>query len=52
LIAEDGVKDVMGLDIMLDSVEPLSIVVLDLNKFLPTFKMESPQEFAIAPIVC
>jgi hypothetical protein len=49
---EDGVEDVMGLDIVLDSVEPLGIMVSDLDKLLPTFKVESPQEFAVAPVVC
>jgi hypothetical protein len=48
---EDGVEDVMGLDIVLDSVEPLGIMVSDLNKLLPTLKMESPQKFAVAPVV-
>jgi hypothetical protein len=49
---EDGVEDVMGLDIVLDSVEPLGVMVLDLNKLFPVFKVESPQEFAIAPVIC
>jgi hypothetical protein len=49
---EDGVEDMMSLDIVLDSMEPLSVVVSDLNKLLPTFKMESPQEFTVAPIIC
>jgi hypothetical protein len=49
---EDGVEDVMGLDIVLDSVEPLGVMVSDANKFFPTFKVESPQPLAIAPIVC
>jgi hypothetical protein len=49
---EDGVKDVMGLDVVLDSVEPLGIMVSDANKLLPTFKVESPQEFAVAPVIC
>jgi hypothetical protein len=51
-MTEDGVEDVVGLDIVLDSVEPLGVVMLDLNKLFPTFKMESPQEFAVTPIVC
>jgi hypothetical protein len=34
---EDGVKDVMGLDVMLDSVEPLGVVVSNANELLPTF---------------
>jgi hypothetical protein len=51
-MTEDGVEDVMCLDIMLDSVEPLGVMVSNLNKLLPTFKMESPQELAVAPVVC
>jgi hypothetical protein len=51
-MTEDRAKDVMGLDVVLDSVEPLSVVVSNLNKLLPTFEMESPQEFAIAPVIC
>jgi hypothetical protein len=50
-MTEDGVEDVVGLDIVLDSMEPLSIMVSDLNKLLPTFKVKSPQEFAVAPVV-
>jgi hypothetical protein len=49
---EDGVEDVMGLDIVLDSMEPLGVMVSDLNKLLPALKMESPQEFAVAPVIC
>jgi hypothetical protein len=52
LKTEDGVEDVVSLDIVLDSVEPLGVVVSDLNKLLPTLKMESPQEFAVTPIIC
>jgi hypothetical protein len=52
LVMEDGVEDVVCLDIMFDSVDPLSIVVMDLDKFLPTFEVESPQEFAVAPVIC
>jgi hypothetical protein len=51
LVMEDGIEDVMGLDVMLDTVEPLCVVVSDLDKFLPTFKVESPQEFTVAPVV-
>ena len=40
------------MDIVLDSVEPLSVMVSDLNKLLLAFKMESPQEFAVAPVIC
>jgi hypothetical protein len=50
-MAEDRVKDVMSLNIVLDSVEPLSVMVLDLYEFFPTFKVESPQEFAVTPVV-
>jgi hypothetical protein len=49
---KDGVEDVMGLDIMLDSVEPLGIVVSDLDEFFPTFEVESPQPLTITPVVC
>jgi hypothetical protein len=41
----------MGLDIVLDSVEPLGVMVSDTNKLLPTFKMESPQEFTVTPVI-
>jgi hypothetical protein len=51
-MVEDRVKDVVCFDIMCNSVEPLSIVVTDLDEFLPTFEVESPQEFAIAPVIC
>jgi hypothetical protein len=42
----------VGLDVMLDSVEPLGIMVSDSNKLLPMFKVESPQKFTVAPVVC
>jgi hypothetical protein len=48
---EDGVKDVMGLDVVLDSVEPLGVMVSDANKLLPTFEVKSPQEFAVTPVI-
>jgi predicted RNA-binding protein len=51
LMAEDGVEGVVCLDVMGNSKEPLSIVVIDLDKFLPTFEVESSQEFAVAPII-
>jgi hypothetical protein len=51
-MTEDRVEDVMCLDIVLDSVEPLGVMVLDANKLLPTFKVESPQEFAVTPVIC
>jgi hypothetical protein len=51
-MTEDGVKDVMSLDIVLDSVEPLGVMVSDLDEFLPMFKMELPQELTVAPIIC
>jgi hypothetical protein len=51
-MTEDRVKDVMGLDVVLDSVEPLSVVVSDLNKLFPTFEMESPQKFTVTPVIC
>jgi hypothetical protein len=49
---EDGVEDVVCLDIMLDSVEPLGVVVSDLNKLFPMFEMELPQEFTVTPVIC
>jgi hypothetical protein len=51
-MTEDRVEDVMGLDVMLDSVEPLGVVVSDSDKFLPPFEVESPQKFAVAPVIC
>jgi hypothetical protein len=52
LMMEDGVEDVVCLDIMHNSIEPLSIVVTDLDKFLPTFEVESPQEFIVVLVIC
>jgi hypothetical protein len=52
LVTEDRVEDVVCLDIMCNSVEPLSIVVMDSDKFLPTFEVEPPQEFVVAPVIC
>jgi hypothetical protein len=51
LMMEDRVKDVMGLNVMRDSVEPLGVMVSDLDEFFPTFEVESSQEFTIAPVV-
>jgi hypothetical protein len=51
-MAEDRVEDVVCLDIMCHSMEPLGVVMTDLDKFLPTFKVESPQEFTVAPVIC
>jgi hypothetical protein len=51
LMMEDGVEDVMSLNVVLDSVEPLGVMVSDLDEFLPTFEVESPQKFAVAPVV-
>jgi hypothetical protein len=51
LVTEDGVEDMMSLDIVLNSVEPLGVVVSDPDEFLPMFEVKSPQEFAVAPIV-
>jgi hypothetical protein len=51
LMTEDGVEGVMGLNVMRDSMEPLGVMVSDLDEFFPTFKVESPQEFTIAPVV-
>jgi hypothetical protein len=52
LMTEDGVKDVVSLNVVLDSLELLGVMVLDLDEFFPTFKVESPQEFAVAPVIC
>jgi hypothetical protein len=52
LMAEDGVEGVVCLDIVLNSVKPLSVVVTDSDKFFPTFEVEPPQEFAVAPVIC
>jgi hypothetical protein len=49
---EDGVEDVMCLDVVLDSVEPLGVMMSDLDKFLPPFEVKSPQEFTVAPVIC
>jgi hypothetical protein len=51
-MTEDRVEDVMGLDVVLDSMEPLSVMMSDSDKFLPPFEMESPQKLAVAPVVC
>jgi hypothetical protein len=48
---EDGVEDVVRLDIVCDSVEPLSVVVSDANELLPTFEVKSPQELVVTPVV-
>jgi hypothetical protein len=40
------------LDVVLDSMEPLGVMVLDSNKLFPALKVKSPQEFAVAPVVC
>jgi hypothetical protein len=39
------------LDIVCDSVEPLGVMVMDLDELFPAFEMESPQEFVVAPVV-
>jgi hypothetical protein len=51
LVMEDGIEDMMSLDVVLNSVEPLGVMVSDPDKFLPTFKVKSPQEFAVTPVV-
>jgi hypothetical protein len=51
LLAEDGVKFMVCLDISSDSFEPLCVVMMDADKFLPTFEVESPQVFIVTPIV-
>jgi hypothetical protein len=51
LVTEDGIEDVMSLDVVLNAVEPLGVVVSDPDEFFPTFEVKSPQEFAVAPVV-
>jgi hypothetical protein len=51
LVTEDGVEDMMSLDVVLNSMEPLGVMVSDLDEFFLTFKVKSPQEFAVAPVV-
>jgi hypothetical protein len=50
-VVEDGVEDVVCLDVVCDSIEPLSIVMMDADKLFPMFKMKSPQKFVITPVV-
>jgi hypothetical protein len=49
---DDGVEDMMSLNVVHNSMEPLGVMVLDLYEFLPMFEVESPQEFTVAPVVC
>jgi hypothetical protein len=51
LVAEDRVEDMVCLNIVCDSIEPLSVMVTDLDELFPIFKVESPQEFIITPVV-
>jgi hypothetical protein len=51
LLAEDRVEDVVCLDIMCDSIEPLHVMVLDTDELFPMFEVKSPQEFVVSPIV-
>jgi hypothetical protein len=51
LVTEDRVEGMMCLNVVHDSVEPLGVMVMDSDELLPTFEVESPQEFAIAPVV-
>jgi hypothetical protein len=51
LLAEDRVEDMMYLYIVCDSIEPLGVMVSNANKLLPMFKVESPQEFIVAPVI-
>jgi hypothetical protein len=51
-MAEDRVEDMVCLDVVLDSMKPLSVVVTDLDELFPTFEVEPPQEFTITPIIC
>jgi hypothetical protein len=52
LVMEDGVEDVVGLNVVRDSIEPLGVMVSDLNEFFPTFEVESSQEFTVTPVIC
>jgi hypothetical protein len=51
LVSEDRVEDVVCLNVMHDSVEPLGIVMANADKLFPTFKVKSSQEFIITPVV-
>jgi hypothetical protein len=51
LLIEDGVEDVVCLDIVRDSVEPLGVVVTNVDELLLMFEMESPQEFIVTPVI-
>jgi hypothetical protein len=51
LVLEDRVEDVVCLNVMRDSIEPLGVVMANADKLFPTFKVKSPQEFVVTPIV-
>jgi hypothetical protein len=51
LVSEDGVEDVVRLNIMRDSVEPLGVMMTNVDELFPTFEVESSQEFVITPVV-
>jgi hypothetical protein len=51
LMAEDRVEDMVHLDVMCDAIEPLSVVMANADKLLPAFKVKSPQEFVVTPVV-
>jgi hypothetical protein len=50
-VIEDRVEDMVCLNVMCDSVEPLGVMMLDADKLLPMFEMKSPQEFIVSPVV-
>jgi hypothetical protein len=52
LMTEDGIEGVMGLDVVCDPEKPLGVMVSDLDKFLPTFKVKSPQPLIVSPVIC
>jgi hypothetical protein len=39
------------LDVMCDSIEPLGVVVTNVDELFPMFEVKSSQEFVIAPVV-
>jgi hypothetical protein len=51
LLAEDRVEGVVCLDVIHDSIEPLGVMVSNVDKLFPMIKMESPQEFIVTPVV-
>jgi hypothetical protein len=51
LVMEDGVEDMMCLNVVHNSVEPLGVMMTDLDKLFLTFEVESPQEVVVTPVV-